>query len=102
MHAEHFRFCGNELKYLKEVLDTGFISGTTGNMNKRLEEAFAAKFGAQYAITVNSATSGLHAALAACGVGPGDEVILPAVTVVMCGLAVMQLGAKPVFADVGV
>lgn len=100
MKAEHFRFCGNELKYLKEVLDSGFISGTTGAMNKRLEEAFSSRFGTEYAITVNSATSGLHAALAACGVCPGDEVIIPPLTVVMNGLAVLQMGAVPVFADI--
>lgn len=100
MKIENFRFCGNEIKYLKEVLDSGFISSTTGSMNRRLEEAFAKRFDVNYAITVNSATSGLHAALVACGVKPGDEVIVPAVTVVMCGYAVIQAGAAPVFADV--
>ncbi len=100
MKAEHFRFCGNEMQYLKEVLDSGFISSTTGSMNRRLEDAFAQRFGVNFAITVNSATSGLHAALAACEVKPGDEVILPALTVVMCGYAVIQAGATPVFADV--
>jgi len=102
MKVEQFRFCGNELNYLKEVLDSGFISSTTGGMNRRLEDAFAQRFGVNYAITVNSATSGLHAALIACEVQPGDEVIVPALTVVMCGYAVIQAGATPVFADVDI
>lgn len=95
-----WRFAGNEVKYVKEVLDSGFGSSTSGNMNQRYERAFAERFGMKYAITSNSGTSTLHQALMAFGVGPGDEVIVPALTVVMCGYAVMHSGAKPVFADV--
>ena len=95
-----WRFQGNELKYVKEVLNLGFASGTTGSMNMRLEEAFAKRFGVKYAITSNSGTSTLHQALMACGIKPGDEVILPPLTVVMCGYAVIQAGATPVFADI--
>jgi perosamine synthetase len=67
---------------------------------QRFEEAFAAKVGAPYAIAVNSGTSGLHAALFAAGVGPGDEVIQPAMTVVMDAYATIHLGGIPVFADI--
>lgn len=95
-----WRFRGNELEYVKEVLDSGFGSSTSGNMNQRFERAFAERFGVKYAITSNSGTSTLHQALAAFGVGPGDEVIVPALTVVMCGYAVLHAGATPVFADV--
>lgn len=95
-----WRFQGNELKYVKEVLDSGFGSSTTGSMNQRLEKAFAHKFGVKHAITTNSGTAALHQALAALGVGPEDEVIMPALTVIMCGYAVLYTGAKPVFADV--
>jgi perosamine synthetase len=95
-----WRFQGNELRYVKEVLDSGFGSSTTGTMNTRFEKAFAGKFGVRYAIASNSGTSTLHQALAAFGVGPGDEVIVPALTVVMCGFAVLHAGATPVFADV--
>lgn len=98
--SNSWRFTGNELKYVKEVLDSGFGSSTSGNMNQRLESAFAERFGVKYAITSNSGTSTLHQALAAFGVGEGDEVIVPALTVVMCGYAVIHAGAKPVFADV--
>ena len=95
-----WRYSGNELNYVKEVLDSGFAAATSGSMNKRFEEAFAQKVGVRYAMTLNSGTSTLHSALAACGVGPGDEVIIPALTVVMCGYAVLYAGATPVFADV--
>ncbi|MDP2932967.1 MAG: DegT/DnrJ/EryC1/StrS family aminotransferase, partial [bacterium] len=95
-----WRFTGSELKYVKEVLDSGFGASTSGNMNQRLERAFARRFDTKYAITSNSGTSTLHQALAAFGVGPGDEVIVPALTVVMCGYAVLHAGARPVFADV--
>lgn len=64
------------------------------------EAQFAKYFDARFAISVNSGTSGLHAALLAAGVGPGDEVISPALTVVMDAFATSFTGAKPVFADV--
>ncbi|MBI4160534.1 MAG: DegT/DnrJ/EryC1/StrS family aminotransferase [Candidatus Yanofskybacteria bacterium] len=99
-HDRGWRFRGNELKYLSEVLDNGFASGTTGTMNIRLEEAFAKRFGMKYAITCNSGTSTLHQALLAFGVGRGDEVLLPALTVVMCAFAIIHTGARPVFVDV--
>lgn len=95
-----WRFQGNELNYVKEVLDSGFGSSTTGSMNQRLEKAFTRKFGVKYAITSNSGTAALHQALAAIGVGPEDEVIVPALTVIMSGYAIIYTGAKPVFADV--
>ncbi|MES2059974.1 MAG: DegT/DnrJ/EryC1/StrS family aminotransferase [Patescibacteria group bacterium] len=98
--ANSWRFRGNEIKYVTEVLNSGFGSSTSGNMNQRFERAFADKFGAKFAVTSNSGTSTLHQALMAFGVGPGDEVIIPALTVVMCGYAVIHAGAKPVFADV--
>ena len=64
-------------------------------------EAEFAKFsGSKFAISVNSATSGLHSALLAVGVGPGDEVISPGLTVVMDAYATLFCGATPVFADV--
>src|SRR3989344_1856445 len=98
--SNSWRFTGNELKYVKEVLDSGFGSSSLGNMNQRFGSAFAKRLGARYAITSTSGTSTLHQALAAFGVGPGDEVILPALTVMMCANAVLFAGAKPIFADV--
>lgn len=95
-----WRFRGNELKYVSEVLDHGFASTTTGSMNKRLEEKFCRRFHANYAITCNSGTSTLHQALLSFGVGPGDEVILSPLTVVMCAYAILYIGAIPVFTDI--
>lgn len=98
--SNSWRFSGNELEYVKGVLKSGFGSSTLGTMNQQLEEAFAKRFGVKYAITSTSGTSTLHQALMAFGVGPGDEVIIPAVTVMMCGFAVLHAGGTPVFADV--
>jgi perosamine synthetase len=95
-----WRFDDREYKYIKEVLDSGFASGTAGNMNTRLEKAFAERFGAKYAITFNSGSTTLHAALVAFGVGYGDEVILPPLTVLSGMNAVLYCNAIPVFVDV--
>jgi len=64
------------------------------------EENFARFVGSKYAIAVNSGTSGLHAALLAAGVTQGDEVISPALTVIMDAFATIYTGATPIFADV--
>jgi len=98
--SNSWRFSGNELDYVRGVLTSGFGSSTMGTMNQQLEEAFAKRFGMKYAITSTSGTSTLHQALIAFGVGQGDEVIVPALTVAMCGFAVFHAGAVPVFADV--
>lgn len=95
-----WRFGQKELDYVREVLDSGFGSGTSGSMNNRFEKAFAAKVGAEYAITFNSGTSTLHAALVAAGVGPGDEVITTPLTVISNVSVILAENAIPVFADV--
>lgn len=98
--AKGQRFQGNELLYLKEVLDSDLKNATLRSMVSRFEETFAKRFGVKYAIASNSGTSTLHQALAAFDIGPGDEVILPALTVVMCGYAIVHSHAIPVYADV--
>jgi len=95
-----WRFDEHEYGYIKEVLDSGFASGTSGNMNTRLERAFAEKFGRNYAITFNSGTTTLHAALWALGVGYGDEVITTPLTVISGMNAILYCNAIPVFADI--
>ncbi len=95
-----WRFKGNELKYVKELLASGLTSGPEGSMNARLEDAFAKKFGVKYAITANSGTSTLHEALMAFGVKPGDEVITPPLGPFMCTSTILHAGAVPVYADV--
>jgi perosamine synthetase len=94
------KYLGNELEYLKKVLAAESWSATGGSWNQKLEKEFAAKFGAKYGVALNSGTSTLHAALEAVGVGPGDEVISPAVTVIMDTTATIHANAVPVYADV--
>ncbi|MED7950410.1 DegT/DnrJ/EryC1/StrS family aminotransferase [Streptomyces sp. BE303] len=64
-----------------------------------LEEELAAAFGTRRAVAVSSGTAAITTALAACGIGAGDEVLLPAVTVVMTVAAVVAAGARPVFVE---
>ncbi len=72
-----------------------------GGSNVRAFAAeFAASFGAPYAIPVNAATTGLSVALAAAGVGPGDEVIVPAISFSATASAILLFNSIPVFADV--
>lgn len=68
--------------------------------NERFERAFADRHGVPYAISLPSATSGLHLSLAAMGVGPGDEVIVPESTWIATAVPVVYVGATPVFADI--
>jgi len=96
MSKKLWRVGHRELDYIKEAID----SGLTGIMNQRLEEKFAEKFGVKYAIGVNSGTSALHCCLAAMGIGPGDEVIVPPLTFISPAFAVLYLGGVPVFADI--
>ncbi len=68
--------------------------------HERFEKAFAAHCGRKYAISLPSCTSGLHLALLALGIGPGDEVIVPDVTWIASVAPVRYVGATPVFADI--
>lgn len=95
-----WRFGQKEFDYVREVLDSGFGSSTSGDMNLRFEKAFSEKVGVKYAIAMNSGTATLHAALDAAGVGPGDEVIIPPLTVISDADAVLAQNAVVVFADV--
>ena len=87
-----------ELEYLRQVLDSGWL--TQGPKVAEFEAAFAARHQVDHAIAVTSCTTGLHLALLGMGVGPGDEVIVPAFTWVASANAVLHAGATPVFADV--
>ena len=73
---------------------------TTGPRVEEFEAAFADFVGARHAVAVGSGTAALHAAMFAAGVGPGDEVIVPAMTFVASANAAVFQGATPVFADV--
>ncbi len=73
---------------------------TQGPRVAAFEKAFAERHQAKYALATSSCTTGLHLILAAMGIGPGDEVIVPAFTWVATANAVVYCGATPVFADV--
>lgn len=87
---------------IAEVVDT-LRSGqlTTGPKVQRLEEEFRRYVGARHAVAVSSDTAGLHLALAAAGIGPGDEVIVPSFAFCSRANVVVHLGATPVLADIG-
>ncbi len=95
-----WRFRNNEFKYLKKVLSSDFSSGSDKSFAEKFEIQFAKNHKQKYAIASNSGTSTLHQGLIALGVGHGDEVIIPALTVAMCGFSVYQCGAVPVYCDV--
>ncbi|MFO0612726.1 MAG: DegT/DnrJ/EryC1/StrS family aminotransferase [Polyangiaceae bacterium] len=80
------------------VLETLFL--TTGPKTKELEESIAKRLGVGHALGMTSATTALHLALVALGVGPGDEVIVPAMTFIATSNVVLHCGATPVFVDV--
>jgi len=87
-----------EWQALREPIESGWL--TQGPKVAAFEKAFAARHGVKHAIAVTSATTGLHLALAALEIGPGDEVIVPAFTWVATANVVVYCGATPVFADV--
>lgn len=88
-----------EIAEVVDSLRSGWI--TTGPKVKRFEEEFREYIGAKHAIAVNSCTAALHIALAALGIGPGDEVIVPTLTFCSTANVVVHLGARPVLVDVG-
>lgn len=94
------RISGLEQKYVREVLKNGFRTSLNSVFNNRLEKRFAQAFGARFAIGHVNGTATLHTALAALGVKPGDEVIVPPLTMSSPAIAVLQNGSIPVFADV--
>jgi len=96
------RIGDNELIYLQEVLSTEFRSSSGSTFMRRLEQAFAKRFGSTYAISFVNGTATMHAALEAMGIGPGDEVIVPPLTMSATTFAVLQANATPVFADVDI
>jgi len=89
-----------ERRYVLEVLEGQFRTSVGNSMTRRLEERFAAVFGCRYAISFINGTATMHAALAAADIGPGDEVIVPPLTMASTAFAVLHAGAVPVFADV--
>lgn len=91
------KFSNQEIKY---AIDSLKNHESSKSWVQELEKKFSEVMGVKYAISCNSGTSGLHAALFAVGVNEGDEVIIPALTVIMDAYAVIHLKATPIFVDV--
>ncbi len=89
---------GNELRYVTEAVETGWIS-SSGKFVTKFEEQFAAYSDCKYGVAVCNGTIALHLALLALGIGKDDEVILPTFTMIASAFAVCYTGAKPVFVD---
>lgn len=89
---------GNELKYVTDAVNTGWIS-SAGKYVTEFENQFAAYSGCKYGVAVCNGTVALHLALVALGIGKGDEVIVPSFTMIASAFAVCYTGAKPVFVD---
>jgi len=99
IRINEFSLTGNEGKYLKECIETGWIS-SEGPFVRKFEERFAAFVGVKYGIAVCNGTAALETALFALGVKAGDEVIMPSFTIISCAIACIRLGAKPVLVDI--
>jgi len=93
------RFAGNERAYLRDCLDSTFVS-SVGPYVDRFERALEAFTGARRAVAVVNGTAALHVALMLAGVRPGDEVLVPAFTFVATANAVSYCGATPHFVDI--
>jgi perosamine synthetase len=89
---------GNELAYLTECITSGWVS-QRGEFVRKFEAALADWCGVRFGVATSSGTGALHLALAALGIGPGDEVIVPALTYAATANVVLYTGARPIFVD---
>ncbi len=87
-----------EAEYVAECIRTGWVS-SAGRFIEEFEERWAAFCGMRHGVAVNNGTSALEIAVAAFGLEPGDEVIIPAFTIISCALAVLHNGGVPVLVD---
>ncbi len=87
-----------ERDYLMRCIETGWIS-SEGPFVQEFENKFSARVNRQHGIAVSSGTAALDCAMAALDLGPGDEVILPSLTIISCASAIVRTGAKPVTVD---
>lgn len=90
---------GNEWRYVKECIDTNWVS-SAGQFVNRFEEELARAVHRSHGVAASSGTAALHTALLTLGVGAGDEVIVPAVTFVASVNSIRYVGATPVFVDI--
>jgi dTDP-4-amino-4,6-dideoxygalactose transaminase len=93
------RLAGNELNYIQQALENAHLSGD-GTFTKRCQEWLEHRIGSPCALLTHSCTGALEMAALLCGLGPGDEVIMPSYTFVSTANAVALRGAVPVFIDI--
>ncbi|MCM1992642.1 aminotransferase class I/II-fold pyridoxal phosphate-dependent enzyme [Oceanirhabdus seepicola] len=91
---------GNEVDYVKECIESGWVSSTGGEYLNKFEEEFSRFTGIKYSNAVINGTAALHLALAALNVGEGDEVIVPSLTFISTVNVIKYVGAKVIFVDV--
>ena len=96
------KFDEKAIKGVEKVLRSGGVNYWTGPEGMEFEERFAKWQGSKFAISTATGTSALHVALAALGIGPGDEVIVPSYTFIASSFSIVQAGAIPRFADVNI
>lgn len=89
---------GNELKYVTECIETGWIS-SEGPFITKFEENFSTYIGCEYGVAVSNGSAALDIAIRALNIGPGDEVIMPAFTIISPAQSVVTEGAVPVLVD---
>ena len=90
---------GNEMKYIQEAFDTNWVVPLGPNVNGFEEDLKAFVGGDKEIVALSAGTAAVHLALLACGVGPGDEVLVQSFTFCASANPVTYLGAKPVFVD---
>jgi len=87
-----------EKQLVKECLDTGWIS-SEGPFVSQFEDAFSTRVERTYGVACSNGSAALDIAIAALGIGPGDEVIMPTFTIISCAASIVRAGAKPVLVD---
>ncbi len=92
-------FGGNEWRYVKECLDTGWVS-SAGRFVDLFEQETARRLGAAHAVAIVNGTSALQLSMEVAGVRPGDEILMPSLTFIATATAAVHLGAVPHFIDV--
>ena len=88
-----------EIEYVTEAARTAWFKDHY-TFNARFEKAFAEYVGVKHAVSLPHCTAAIHLSLAAGGIGPGDEVIVPDVTWIASVAPVVYVGATPIFADI--
>src|SRR3954452_22720598 len=91
-------FSGNEMKYLAECIETGWIS-SEGPFIEKFEKEFSSYVGRAHGIAVSSGSAALDIAVIAAGIATGDEVIMPTFTIISPALSIIKAGAIPVLVD---